>query len=99
MAAPDRRPPSPPRTAHLRKGETFADLAGGFTVGVATAHRYNTEALTLLAAMAPTLEEAIAVAAGKAYVISTAACCASTESPWPARTTAPTTPANSRSTD
>jgi hypothetical protein len=55
--------------AHLRKGETYADLATGFAVGRSTVYRYLTEGLTLLAAMAPTLEEAMAVAAGKAYVI------------------------------
>jgi hypothetical protein len=52
--------------AHLRKNETYADLATGFAVGVSTAYRYIREALELLAAMAPTLEQAMAVAAGKA---------------------------------
>jgi hypothetical protein len=55
--------------AHLRKGETFADLACGFGVGTATVYRYLCEALDLLAAMAPSLPQAIAVARGKAYVI------------------------------
>jgi DDE superfamily endonuclease len=55
--------------AHLRKGETYADLACGFRIGTSTVYRYLREALELLAAMAPTLAEAIAVAAGKAYVI------------------------------
>ncbi|GAA3386297.1 transposase family protein [Cryptosporangium minutisporangium] len=55
--------------AHLRKGETYADLATGFTIGRSTVYRYITEGLTLLAAMAPSLEDAMAVAAGKAYVI------------------------------
>jgi hypothetical protein len=55
--------------AHLRKGETYADLATGFAIGLTTAYRYITEGLTLLAAMGPTLEQAVAVAAGKAYVI------------------------------
>jgi len=55
--------------AHLRKGETYADLACGFRIGTSTVYRYLREALELLAAMAPTLTEAIAVAAGKAYVI------------------------------
>ena len=54
--------------AHLRKGETYADLACGFRIGTSTVYRYLREALELLAAMAPTLTEAIAVAAGKAYV-------------------------------
>jgi len=55
--------------AYLRKGETYADLACGFRVGTSTVYRYVREALGLLAAMAPTLEQAIAVAAGKAFVI------------------------------
>ncbi len=55
--------------AHLRKGETYTDLACGFQVGTSTVYRYLREALQLLAAMAPTLEQAIEVARGKAYVI------------------------------
>lgn len=55
--------------AHLRKAETYADLAAGFVVGTTTVYRYIREALDLLAALAPTLEQAIAVARGKAYVI------------------------------
>ena len=55
--------------AHLHKGETCADLACGFRIGTSTVYRYLREALELLAAMAPTLAEAIVVAAGKAYVI------------------------------
>ena len=55
--------------AYLRKGETYAALACGFRIGTSTVYRYLREATTLLAAMAPTLEQAIMVAAGKAYVI------------------------------
>jgi len=55
--------------AHLRKGETYADLAGGFGIGTTTVYRYLREALDLLAALAPTLEQAIEVARGKAHVI------------------------------
>jgi len=55
--------------AYLRKGETYADLACGFRVGTSTVYRYVREALELLASMAPTLEQAIAVAARKAFVI------------------------------
>ena len=55
--------------AHLRKGETYADLACGFAIGTTTVYRYLREALELLAAMAPTLAEAIDVARGKAFVI------------------------------
>lgn len=55
--------------AYLRKGETYADLACGFKVGTSTVYRYVREAIALLAAMAPTLAEAIKVARGKAFVI------------------------------
>ena len=41
--------------AHLRKGETLAELAAGFGVGTATAWRYVTETVRLLAARAPRL--------------------------------------------
>ena len=39
--------------AHLRKGETYADLAAGFGVGTTTVFRYIHEALEILAALAP----------------------------------------------
>lgn len=55
--------------AYLRKGETYADLAGGFEIGTSTVYRYVREALALLAAMAPTLDQAIEVARSKAFVI------------------------------
>jgi hypothetical protein len=55
--------------AYLRKGETYADLACGFQVGTSTVYRYIREALALLAAMAPTLDQAIEVASRKAFVI------------------------------
>jgi hypothetical protein len=54
--------------AHLRKGETYQDLAVGFGVGTTTAYRYLREALKVLAALAPTLAEAVQTAARKAYV-------------------------------
>jgi hypothetical protein len=54
--------------AYLRKGETYTDLAGGFEIGTSTVYRYIREAIGLLAAMAPTLEQAIAVARRKAFV-------------------------------
>jgi hypothetical protein len=56
--------------AHLRKGETYCDLENGFGVGTTTAYRYLREALQVLAALAPTLEQAAQIAAAKAYVIS-----------------------------
>ncbi len=55
--------------AHLRKGETYTDLAVGFGIGTTTVYRYLREALDLLAAMAPSLAQAIEVARGKAFVI------------------------------
>jgi Helix-turn-helix of DDE superfamily endonuclease len=56
---------------HLRKGETFADLAAGFGVGTATAWRYAREIITLLAARAPKLRDTLAAArkAGHAFVV------------------------------
>jgi DDE superfamily endonuclease/Helix-turn-helix of DDE superfamily endonuclease len=57
--------------AYLRKGETFASLAAGFGIGTATAWRYVTETVALLAARAPKLRRALAQAkeAGRAYVV------------------------------
>ena len=46
--------------AYLRKGETFAELAAGFGVGTATAWRYVTETVALLAARSPKLRQALA---------------------------------------
>jgi hypothetical protein len=55
--------------AHLRKGETFAELAAGFGVSTATAWRYVSEAVRLLAARAPNLRGALRAAKGHAYVV------------------------------
>jgi hypothetical protein len=55
--------------AHLRCGDTYAHLAAGFRVGMATVYRYIREAVDLLAALAPTLEQAMQVMRKKAYVI------------------------------
>ena len=55
--------------AQLRNSETYAELAIGFEIAVSTAYRYVCEGLTLLAAMAPSLQQAMAVAPGKAYVV------------------------------
>jgi len=57
--------------AYLRKGETFAELAAGFGVGTATAWRYVTETVALLAARSPRLGQALAKAkdAGHAYLV------------------------------
>ncbi len=55
--------------AHLRCGGTYARLAAGFRVGIATVHRYIREAVDLLAARAPTLDQAMMAVRKKAYVI------------------------------
>jgi hypothetical protein len=55
--------------AHLRVGHTYAQLAVGFGVGTTTAYRYVTEAVDLLAALAPTLADAIRAASTKAFVL------------------------------
>ena len=57
--------------AYLRKGETFAELAAGFGISTATAWRYVTEAVTLLAARAPKLRQLVAQArkAGHAHLV------------------------------
>jgi hypothetical protein len=55
--------------AHLRNGHPYAQLAAGFGIGTTTAYRYVTEAVDLLAALAPTLEQAVREASGKAFVL------------------------------
>lgn len=55
--------------AHLRKGETYADLGAGFGVGTTTVFRYIREAVDVLAAMTRSLTEAIEIARRKAHVI------------------------------
>ncbi|WP_327289670.1 transposase family protein [Streptomyces sp. NBC_01198] len=55
--------------AHLRVGHTYAQLAAGFGVGTTTAYRYVAEAVDLLAALAPTLADAVRTASTKAYVL------------------------------
>lgn len=55
--------------AHLRCGDTYAQLAAGFGIGIATVYRYVREAIDVLAALAPTLNEAMVMARSKAYVI------------------------------
>jgi DDE superfamily endonuclease len=53
------------------QGETFAELAAGFTVGTTTAWRYVEEVVALLAARASKLRQAVrdAKRAGHAYVV------------------------------
>ncbi|MFJ7063124.1 transposase family protein [Streptomyces griseobrunneus] len=55
--------------AHLRCGDTYAQLAAGFGIGVATAFRYIREAVEVLATLAPTLDEAMKVIRAKAFAI------------------------------
>lgn len=55
--------------AHLRCGHTYAQLAAGFGIGLATVYRYVAEAVEVLAALTPTLQQAMAVAANKAFVV------------------------------
>lgn len=54
---------------HLRRNETFAELAAAFGIGAATAHRYVTEVVDLLAELAPDLRRALRTAAREAYLI------------------------------
>jgi DDE superfamily endonuclease/Helix-turn-helix of DDE superfamily endonuclease len=71
LAEAEPGPAGAPDRSLLRKGETFADLAAEFEVGITTVWRYVTETVDLLAARAPTLRRAIrdAVKAGYAYVV------------------------------
>ncbi len=55
--------------AHLRCGDTYGRLAVGFAIGIAAVYRYIPEAVDLLAARAPTLEQAMRTVRKKAYVI------------------------------
>jgi hypothetical protein len=57
--------------AYLCNGDTFAGLAAGFDISTATAWRYVTETVALLAARAPNLRQALTGAkkAGHAYAV------------------------------
>jgi DDE superfamily endonuclease/Helix-turn-helix of DDE superfamily endonuclease len=57
--------------AYLRRGETFAELVAGLGISTATAWRYVTQTVALLAARAPKLRQALAGAkdAGHAYLV------------------------------
>jgi hypothetical protein len=55
--------------AHLRNGHPYAQLAAGFGIGTTTAYRYITEAVILLAALPPTIEQAVRAASRKAFVL------------------------------
>jgi hypothetical protein len=54
---------------YLRRNETFARLAAAFGVGAATAHRYVTEVIDLLADRAPDLLQGLRITRRKAYVV------------------------------
>ncbi|MFE6164985.1 transposase family protein [Streptomyces sp. NPDC056486] len=55
--------------AHLRCGDTYAQLAAGFDIGIATVYRYIREAVEALAALAPSLAEAMRTIREKAFVL------------------------------
>ncbi|MCO1657345.1 transposase family protein [Pseudonocardia humida] len=55
--------------AHVRQGETYLDLAEGFSIGITTVCRYIREGLDVLAALAPTLAQTIELAQAKAFMI------------------------------
>ncbi|WP_371640250.1 transposase family protein [Streptomyces virginiae] len=55
--------------AHLRCGDTYAQLAAGFGIGIATVFRYIREAIEVLAARAPSLAKAMKTIRTKAFVI------------------------------
>ncbi|MFC9729662.1 transposase family protein [Streptomyces roseolus] len=55
--------------AHLRCGDTYAQLAAGFGIGIATVFRYIREAVDILATLAPSLAEAMKAIRAKAFVI------------------------------
>ncbi|MCX4654842.1 transposase family protein [Streptomyces microflavus] len=55
--------------AHLRCGDTYARLAAGFRIGIATVYRCIREVIDVLAALAPTLTEAMKPIRTKAFVI------------------------------
>ncbi|MFD9844768.1 transposase family protein [Streptomyces parvus] len=55
--------------AHLRCGDTYAQLAAGFGIGIATVYRYIREAVEVLAALAPSLDGAMRTIREKAFVI------------------------------
>ncbi len=82
--------------AHLRKGETFPELAAGFGIGTTTAWRYVEETAALLAARAPKLRRAVrdAKQAGYASVVLDGTLSRSTRSPPTGRST----PASTAST-
>lgn len=55
--------------ARLRCGDTYAQLAAGFGIGIATVYRYIREAVEALAALAPSLDQTMTTIRTKAFVI------------------------------
>ncbi len=55
--------------AHLRCGDTYAQLAAAFGIGNATVYRYIREAVDVLASLAPDLDQEMKTARKKAFVI------------------------------
>ncbi|WP_433401444.1 transposase family protein [Streptomyces sp. CA-146814] len=55
--------------AHLRGGDTYAQLAAGFGVGIATVYRYIREAVEVLASLAPSLDETMRTIRERAFII------------------------------
>jgi hypothetical protein len=55
--------------AHLRNSHPYEQLAAGFGIGTTTAYRYVTEAVDLLAGLAPTLAKATRTASTMAFVL------------------------------
>ncbi|MFF1696486.1 transposase family protein [Streptomyces sp. NPDC058257] len=55
--------------AHLRCGDTYAQLAAEFGIGIATVYRYIREAVEVLSTLAPTLTEAMKTIRAKTFVI------------------------------
>ena len=45
--------------AHLRMGETYAELGAGYGIGTTTVFRYIHQAIEVLASLAPTLNAAM----------------------------------------
>jgi hypothetical protein len=69
VAPVERRPTGPACSRPPPQGHPYAQLAAGFGIGTTTAYRYITEVVDLLAALAPTLEQAVREASRKAFVL------------------------------
>ncbi|MGY4386715.1 hypothetical protein ACVWXB_000014 [Streptomyces sp. TE12347] len=51
--------------AHLPCGDTYAQFAAGFGIGIATVYRYIREAIEVLCVLAPSLDEVMETARTK----------------------------------